>query len=147
MIKVEGVVDYAKKNYVAIGVGLLVIGFVCWKMFSGGIPDDGGAINQVRAELESTRTELAVTNRKLAESQSIAAELQRTNSIIRAEITELTRENNEARELANSLRSTNSELAEQINRGAGFGNENLRLVRESQRELKTVRETGQVRDQ
>ena len=28
MIKVEGVVDYAKKNYVAIGIGLLVIGFV-----------------------------------------------------------------------------------------------------------------------
>ena len=132
-----------KKTSIISIVCLLVIGIACWGMFSGGIPSDGGAINQVRAELGAAREQLDAANRKLAESQSISEELRRTNTEIRTEVTELTRENNEARELVNSLRSTNSDLAEQINRSANLNSENLRLVRDSQQGLKTVRETGE----
>lgn len=132
-----------KQKYILIAVGLLILGIACWGMFSGGLPADRGAINQVRAELESARIELDVANRKLAESQSIADDLKQTNSDIRTEITELTRENSEARELVNSLRSTNRDLAEQINRGSDLNNENLKLVRDSQQGLKAVRETGE----
>lgn len=132
-----------KQKYTLIAIGLLVVGIACWGMFSGGIPNDGGSINQVRAELSAARAELDVANRKLAESQSIADDLRRTITDSRTEVESLRRENSEIRELIDSVRSTNIELAEQISRGSDLNNENLRLVRESQQGLKTVRETGQ----
>lgn len=141
-----GDVNFDKKNIIIAVIILLAIGIACWGMFSGGIPSDGGAINQVRAELESARTELDVANRKLAESQSIADDLRRTIADSRAEVEGLRRENSEVRELIDSVRSTNNQLAEQINRGSDLNSENLRLVRESQRGLKTVRETSERRD-
>lgn len=137
---------YGNKKSIITIVVLLAICIACWGMFSGGIPSNGGSINQARAELESARTELDAANRKLAESQSIIDELKRTNSDIRTEVAELTRENNEARELVDSIRQANRELAEQINRGSELTSENLRLVRESQRGLKTVRKTGEARN-
>ena len=138
-----GDVNFDKKNIIIAVIILIVIGVACWGMFSGGIPADGGAINQVRAELESARAELDVANRKLAESQSIADDLRRTIADSRAEVEGLRRENSEIRELISSVRSTNNQLAEQINRGSDLNNENLKLVRESQQGLRTVREAGQ----
>lgn len=137
----DGIVN-EKKNLL-IGIGVLIF-IACWGMFSGGIPSDGGAINQVRAELESARAELDVANRKLTESQSITEDLRRTITDSRAEVESLRRENSEIRDLIDSVRSANSELAEQISRGSDLTNENLRLVRESQRGLKIVRAAGKT---
>lgn len=135
-----------KKNIVIVVILLFAVGVACWGMFSGGILDDGRAIDNAKREIEQARIELDIANRKLAESQAIVSELRRTNSDITAEINALTRENYEIRAIADTLRQTNRDIASQLTRGSTINNENLQLTRECKQELSRVRKASETRD-
>lgn len=124
-----------KKTFILPIVGLLIICIACWYMFSGGIPDNGGSINQVRNEISTAREQLARANQQLSDSQAIVEDLRRTSVDLNQQITE-------SRAAVDRLRQANRDLADQIERGSNLNSENLRLVRECQQEFRTVREAG-----
>lgn len=117
MLKI-GDVNFDKKNIIVAVVILLAIGIACWGMFSGGLPNDGGAINQVRTELESARIELESTKRELSESRAIVSGLQQTNS----------------------------DIAREISKGRELSKADSERLAECQRILKQIRERGKAGD-
>lgn len=138
MEKLKEFIKNDKKMYTAAIIAL-VIGIACWGMFSGGIPDNGSAINATRTELDQAKTELGITETKLDSLRARLLEATERNNQLTAEL-------RASRESLERASNTINELNARNRADKTLIDESIKLVNESQRELKPVRERGQTRD-
>lgn len=73
---------YENKKYIIIGIVLLVVGIICWDVFSPVVPNGGTTAGEVTSNIQSTGTELTRAGQAVENSQRITGEIRRTNQNI-----------------------------------------------------------------